>query len=105
MTRSYSRQLTPPTSAASLSLPTCNSHRPASAANASGFLLTPLSNARPNTPSSAFCRVRASDKAVTSPRSNPDDLSSPTWQPKERGELALCVDVGQCRRETLALCD
>jgi len=38
---------------------------PASAAKASGFLLTALSNARPNTPSSGFCRVRASDKGIT----------------------------------------
>ncbi|MGC2058020.1 MAG: hypothetical protein WA653_07140, partial [Candidatus Sulfotelmatobacter sp.] len=47
--------------------PTFNPHSStASAANASGFLLTALSNARDNTHSHAFCPVRASDKALTS---------------------------------------
>jgi hypothetical protein len=46
--------------------PTFNPHRPASAANASGFLLTALSNARRNTHSPAFCPQCASDKALTS---------------------------------------
>jgi hypothetical protein len=46
--------------------PTCNSHGPtASAANASGFLLTALSNARINTCWSALSNLRASDKALT----------------------------------------
>ena len=46
--------------------PTFNPHSStASAANASGFLLTALSNARDNTHSHAFCPVRASDKALT----------------------------------------
>jgi hypothetical protein len=42
-----------------------NSHRPASAAIANGFLLTALSNASANTRPSASCAVRASDKALT----------------------------------------
>ena len=54
-----------PASAASLSAH--NSHSPAaSAANASGFLLTALSNARPNARCSTLFQLRASDKALTS---------------------------------------
>jgi hypothetical protein len=49
-------------------LPTCNSHSPtASAANASGFLLTALSNARTDTlVQTHSSALRASDKALTS---------------------------------------
>jgi len=48
-------------------LPTCNSHKPtASAANASGFLLTALSNARTALMSPHALTLRASDKALTS---------------------------------------
>ena len=49
-----------------LSLHLFNFHRPASAANASGFLLTALSNARRSTHFAAFSGLRASDKALTS---------------------------------------
>ena|SRR5215831_16518296 len=52
--------------------PAFNPHRPASAANASGFLLTALSDARDNTHSHAFCPECASDKALT--YSGPIDL-------------------------------
>jgi hypothetical protein len=71
-----SHQVKPLTSATSLLRPHSIPIEPASAANASGFLLTALSNARPNACSAAFCRVRASDKALTSSRHN---LQSGWW--------------------------
>jgi hypothetical protein len=41
-------------------------HRAASTATTGGYVLTALSNARPNTlPTSTFSRKRASDKALT----------------------------------------
>src|SRR5580765_6288705 len=47
--------------------PTFNSHSPAAPpANASGFLLTALSNARPNLVAQHSSCLRASDKALTS---------------------------------------
>jgi hypothetical protein len=47
--------------------PTCNPHRPASAANASGFLLTVLSKARHSIiATTTQSRMRASDKTLAS---------------------------------------
>jgi hypothetical protein len=64
-------QLAPQPASARRSLPTYNSHRPtASAANASGFLLTALSNARPNLVAQHSSCLRASHKALTSFTSN-----------------------------------
>src|SRR5215470_775776 len=74
--------------------PTCNSHSPtASPANASGFLLTALSNARTNTRLSALSNLRASDKALTLSRSFCDrftqaDLSMKNRVPLYKGQTA-----------------